>query len=131
MDRIRSEERSDNREAAVISLNDHRRRERVAPLRMMPMAAAVAVFILLGILAARFIKQSGEVERQVAISHQEALDYLSANWTDFSDDELAVLAGPANSVSFLDGSAISEDTWQQYLEENPDELDEFYLTVEI
>lgn len=131
MERIRSEEESVEREAVTIHLNDHRRRERVAPLRMMPLAAAVAVFVLLGILAAQFIRQDAKIERQVALSQEEAMEYLSAYWVDFSDDELALLAGDADAVSFLEGSDITGETWQQYLEENPGLLDEYYLTVEI
>jgi hypothetical protein len=121
----------------VIDLQEARRREPIPVRRWTVMAASVALFIALGVLAARFITLAPPSFDELAetISDEEVLDYLAGSLDDItygldSDDLLALVdlngEGPSLGVS-----SDMEEELNQYLEENIDDLEEYLLTGEI
>lgn len=146
MDRIESEtaagEETDAGHGRVIRLQSARRREPVPLRRWTVMAASVALFITLGILAARFINSDNSNNRLPMaagpVSQEEVLDYLEETIEDPAvnlghEEFLALLDMSSTTVTeeAVDISSELEEELHEYLEEHIDYVDEYLLTGEI
>ena len=124
MDRIEDE-------GNVIDLNAHRRREHFSVRRWTVMAASVAIFLLLGVLSARFFINGGNDIPEFAITQEDAYEYIEDNWSEFESEDLFALVDFSDKDISHDMTDGLEEELQQYLEEHIDELDEYLLTNEI
>ena len=119
----------------VIDLQESRMREPIPIRRWTLMAASVALFILLGVFAARFISIGGidpmDMTAFNEITNEEALEYLGNNSDALDDEDLLALVSLDNQGFTLDIADELEDELNQYLEENIDDLEDYLLTVEI
>jgi hypothetical protein len=132
MDRLEAEELAEtDRGGRLIDLNAHRKRRRFPVFRMTAMAASVAIFLLLGVFAARFFLQDTIGDPEMAITQEEAYEYIESNFAEFESEDLLALVDLSTEDFSLDMTDELEDELEQYLEENIDDLDEYLLTIEI
>jgi len=125
------EEESVETGGKLIDLNTHRRMQPFSIRRMSTMAASVAIFLLLGVFTARFFLQDNIGNPDMAISQEEAYEYIEANFAEFESEDLLALVDLSDAQSSLEASEDLEYELEQYLEEHIDELDEYLLTSEI
>jgi len=132
MDRIETEEVVETESGGVvIDLQTHRRRESFSVRRMSVMAASVAIFLLLGVFTARFFLQDSVVNTEMAISQDDAIEYIEDNYSEFESEDLLALVDLTDEDIALDVPDDLGYELEQYLEEYIDEIDEYLLTNEI
>jgi hypothetical protein len=98
----------------------------------MSIAAALLLFVSMGILTARFMTD-GSVQQQddIAMSQEDALQYLQSNLSEFESEDLLALVDMSNNSLEVSYTGNTDEELEQYLEDNLDDFEEYLLTNEI
>ena len=118
-------------EARVVDLHVARRREAIPIRQWTTMAAAVALFILMGVLAARFIVGEDIDQSRMALTQDDVYEYLENNMMSLDNDDLFAMVDFSEEDISFDVVDDLEEELHQYLEDNIDDLEDYLLTVEI
>ena len=133
MDKIEAEDQplkvvQKNENRKVIELQSKRKRDKLSPIRLWAMVAAVTALVVLGIKVpgSGFFNSTSST-----MSSNEAMEYLEDNYSEFASDDLFALVDFSEEDISLDISDDLINELEEYLEENIDDLDEYMLTNEI
>lgn len=115
----------------TIQLGGYRNRERLPIRRLATVAAAIALFLTLGIVTLKMLQPGGVAEPAMAISQEEAYEYIQANLTAFESEDLYAMLASEGPAEILNSTEDLDDAIDQYLLDNIDDFEEYLITSEI
>jgi len=133
MDAIDSEEEKEVVKTAphtrVIELNSSRKRQKVRPLKIYAMAAAIAGLLLfMTFLSGNIPINSTKSESTFS---DAAIEYLEDNFDDIESEDLYALLDLSDESLDLSGTEVFQDDLNDYLIENIEDLDLSIISSEI